>query len=230
MGTIAGQVLGDVRGKIGSMVFSRNAKGKSVKGYIYLNQPGTALQLSNRAKFQEAINSWSALDLAGKKYYRDIARFNGFKKGGYQFYVKLYMLGNIPVPLPSDSSLFEKTFSVAELLSTNIADLVVLPPLTAPFYYLFRMCQTYSSFSNFDTGVFVIKFPMQGVELNVINSLRIPYYQFFRPAEFLNSEFNSFECFKPVVLTNGGWTVSDLGGSSGISIQIEYSIRKFFGL
>ena len=230
MGTIAGQVLGDIRGKIGSLVFSRNDKAKIVRGYIYLNQPGTDLQLNNRAKFQEAINSWSALDLAEKKFFRDLAKYNGFKKGGYQYYVKLYMLGNLPVPVADNHLIVKKEVTVSEMNALFSSPIQLLPAPPAGKFYLIRhivmFCavQNYSAEGNLIIGYPGFVFYSSGVGGPLNDVIRIMP----TPDSYIHNAVGSLATLPVLLSTDYG--VADQGGSSSLFLQIEYSLFDWFNI
>lgn len=57
----AGSIIADIRGKVGTEVYSRNREGPYVKAFTSPVQPNTTPQLNNRAFMQSAVAAWQAL-------------------------------------------------------------------------------------------------------------------------------------------------------------------------
>lgn len=56
-----GSIVSDIRGKVGSEIYSRNRGGAYVKAYAAPVQPGTAAQMTNESNFATAVNTWLSL-------------------------------------------------------------------------------------------------------------------------------------------------------------------------
>lgn len=56
-----GSIVSDVRGKVGSEIYSRNRGGAYVKAYAAPVQPNTTAQITNQSNFAAAVSAWLAL-------------------------------------------------------------------------------------------------------------------------------------------------------------------------
>ncbi len=92
MALIPGQVFGDMSGKLGGSVFSRNKAGKIVRAYVVPTDARSGAQISNRSRFSGAVSQWNTLTDAEKAAWNQFAvsNFSGKKRtisglySGYQ--------------------------------------------------------------------------------------------------------------------------------------------------
>jgi len=56
-----GSIVSDIRGKVGSEIYSRNRGGAYVKAYAAPIQPGTSAQMANESNFATAVSAWLSL-------------------------------------------------------------------------------------------------------------------------------------------------------------------------
>jgi hypothetical protein len=68
-----GQVVSEIRGKLGGSVFGRNKSGAFVRMYVKPNDPQTTAQTVNRGSFGTLSSRWRALNAAEQQSFRDAA-------------------------------------------------------------------------------------------------------------------------------------------------------------
>lgn len=69
-----GSILGEIRGKLGGMVFSRNRSGQIVRKYSIPLNPDTGAQLQARASFASAVGSFHSLTPSQKTQWENFAK------------------------------------------------------------------------------------------------------------------------------------------------------------
>lgn len=109
----AGSIVSDIRGKVGTEIYSRNRSGAYVKAYTSPVQPGSSSQLSAQAEFANGMAEWASLSNEERmKWIEFAANFKspvGFAykpKNGRDLFLSCYMklnytLGLSLVPQPS---------------------------------------------------------------------------------------------------------------------------------
>lgn len=73
MARITGFVIGELRGKLGGMVFARNRRGAYVRSFVSPVDPATQKQLGARSAFTSATGGWHTLTDAQKMLWMDYA-------------------------------------------------------------------------------------------------------------------------------------------------------------
>lgn len=80
MARVLANPFGELRGKLGGIVFGRNKSGQIVRSRIFPTQPNNQAQVSARARFSSASQAWCHLAASVKSAWRDFAalpsRFN----------------------------------------------------------------------------------------------------------------------------------------------------------
>jgi hypothetical protein len=97
MALINGQMIGDMKGKLGGMVLARNKAGKIARQYVIPTDAKSGQQVSNRSGFGQAASQWATLTDLQRQQWNNFAatNFSG-KRGaisgsysGYQSFVAL---------------------------------------------------------------------------------------------------------------------------------------------
>lgn len=73
MARITGFVIGELRGKLGGMVFARNRRGAYVRSFVSPIDPATQKQIGARSSFTSATGGWHTLNDAQKMLWQDYA-------------------------------------------------------------------------------------------------------------------------------------------------------------
>lgn len=73
MALVIGNPFGELRGKVGGLVFARNARGMYVRSYAIPVNPNTEAQAQARNSFGSAIGGWHTLDDAQKMLWHSYA-------------------------------------------------------------------------------------------------------------------------------------------------------------
>ena len=110
-----GSIVSDIRGKVGSEIYSRNRGGAYVKAYAAPVQPDTPLQTGQRARITAAVNAWQGLsdhermlwnNLANDPATQDVIELKG-KRSGYNLFVarriNLALIGATANPFPANA-------------------------------------------------------------------------------------------------------------------------------
>lgn len=71
---VGGSMIGELSGKMGGMVFSRNKSGQYIRSYVVPVNPNTGAQLTARASFAGAVGSFHSLDPAEKTQWQNFAQ------------------------------------------------------------------------------------------------------------------------------------------------------------
>jgi len=79
---LGGGVFGQLSGKVGSLVFSRNRRGNYVKSLVRPIDPCTLAQLNSRINFGTSANSYHSLDGATKSLWQNFATNTFLPKHG----------------------------------------------------------------------------------------------------------------------------------------------------
>jgi hypothetical protein len=82
MARVINSFLGDLRGKVGGVVFSANKSGSILRKRVQGHNPKTAAQTAARQKFASGSGGWDGLTSAQQGYYNEFAKsgFKPFKK------------------------------------------------------------------------------------------------------------------------------------------------------
>lgn len=113
-----GSIVADIRGKVGSEIYSRNRGGSYVKGAVSPTQPNTTLQTDARAVMAQAVNDWQSLSDQERALWdafastqNNVSTGLGSKRdSGYTIYVRrkmvsIYFGDNFePAPIETDFS------------------------------------------------------------------------------------------------------------------------------
>lgn len=99
MAWIVGNPMGELRGKLGPNIFSRNGHGQYVRNYILPVNPNTIAQATARNSFSNIVNTYkdltSAQRTAWKNYadtlYQPRSHSHSMQYSGYQAYIALNM-------------------------------------------------------------------------------------------------------------------------------------------
>lgn len=70
---VGGSPMGEIRGKLGSSVFSRNKAGQIVRAYAKPTDPSTQAQITARSNFGQAVNAFHSLTPAQKAAWNSFA-------------------------------------------------------------------------------------------------------------------------------------------------------------
>lgn len=73
MARVVGSLLGELRGKLGGNVFSRNKSGAIIRQYVKPVSPNTVAQVNARAGFGQAGSLWATLSAAYRAYWGEFA-------------------------------------------------------------------------------------------------------------------------------------------------------------
>lgn len=95
----SGSIVSDIRGKVGTEIYSRNKFGSYVKSYAVPVQPGTAFQDTAQDRLATCIASWQSLSDADRLAWNDYAGSVSFSNGvglpsklsGYNLFVSRKM-------------------------------------------------------------------------------------------------------------------------------------------
>ena len=91
MARIRGQIFGDMRGKVGGSVWTRNSSGKIIRARVQPTDARSGAQIDNRGKFAAAVSGWATISNASKAAWNVFAlnlfsAKRGSKKSRYSGY------------------------------------------------------------------------------------------------------------------------------------------------
>lgn len=112
-----GSIVSDIRGRVGSEIYSRNREGSYVKSYVVPVQPNTGPQLNSRNVLTQAVSAWQALsdserlswiELAGSTFAKTKLG-DSIERVGYNTFIErkmnLLFVGSSSNPFPFNHSL-----------------------------------------------------------------------------------------------------------------------------
>ena len=73
MGTIANSVFGDISGKVGGIVFTRNLNGKYIREYVKGIDAKSIQQIANRSRWSSIVANWKSVSRADKLLWKNYA-------------------------------------------------------------------------------------------------------------------------------------------------------------
>lgn len=84
---VGGSPMGELRGKLGSSVFSRNAAGAYVRSYVVPVNPNTASQAQARSSLAQVVGSYHSLTAEQKELWDEYALTSGVFSSGFNAFV-----------------------------------------------------------------------------------------------------------------------------------------------
>lgn len=138
---VGGSPMGELSGKMGGFVFSRNKSGPYIRQYVVPVNPNTLAQIGSRANFGTAAAAWHNLTNIQKMAWQSYATttfrpFQGENVGqysGFNAFVSMFAVVAQAVSKslnPSDSSdfVFESDGGAITISASNIFSLGAVPP------------------------------------------------------------------------------------------------------
>jgi hypothetical protein len=138
---VGGNPMGELRGKLGSNVFSRNKSGQIVRGYAMPTNPSTEAQIRARSAFAQAISGFHTLNAGNKAGWNAFAAsyFNSKKRGnvpGIHSGVNAFVsLRNVALNMARCADLDEDNYTIqvnGSVAVTVATPLVPVPQILAP--------------------------------------------------------------------------------------------------
>jgi|WetSurMetagenome_2_1015567.scaffolds.fasta_scaffold09739_8 hypothetical protein len=134
MALINGQIFGDMKGKLGGMVFSRNNAGKTIRAYVVPTDAKSQQQISVRSGFATAVSKWNSLTAAFRTNWNSFAATifkpkRGSKATAYSGYQAFASL-NLLLKSLTDHD-YTAHFSPTTITATlyELADAIAEPPV-----------------------------------------------------------------------------------------------------
>jgi hypothetical protein len=216
------------RGKVGTSVFYNNGSRKNVRSYCKHTKTSTPSQRSQRAFFTEAKDAWKALSWAMVLQWNVWANQVFWKKGAYQYFIHCYMRGIGPMPVDYSHLILKRQVTVAEVCSLGSGDLELIPSPGPGKFLRMRMIQLYCYSPNFSVTPLKLKYSSYVflANINCAPSFLSAYSQLGFDSNYATAFFDVDNM--PIVLSSDFQAVTDLGGSSDLFLQIEYSIFDWY--
>lgn len=224
MGLVRAQFFGDVSGKVGGVVFSRNHKQKILRSYVYLNQAATPAQATQRAKFRDAKQAWNGLDGTDRQAWFAYAKLYNFRFGAYAFFIQCYLTDFDPMPSPPYSYYKLISITPAEYVNIDVVPIVLVPDPGPGKVLIPRSLQVFCDAYYFEGQSQVIL--LNGFSVfPYLNNLpqNAPLYCMFFPEVFNSVGFTYPFVNNSIILSDISHGIDD-GGSADVKILTEYSI------
>ncbi len=139
MARIVGSTFGELRGKLGGLVFARNAFGAYARSYVIPVNPNTERQAQARNAFSQSVGSWHTLTDAQKSAWHDYAaqyfssKRLGNVSGGHTGINAFVSLRNSLINMDRlKQDIASQTLSINSAPVTGLTQASILLPLLPP--------------------------------------------------------------------------------------------------
>jgi hypothetical protein len=224
MAIIVGTPQVQVSGKVGSMVFTSQNGEKVVRNYSNSKPAGSSLQLYYRDRFSDAVNAWRSLPYDEVWVWQKLAYMHDYKHRAYQYFIHCFIHGVGPVQFDYHHLIEKRTLTPVEISCLGTANIELVPAPGLNKFILLRHVFAFIATSNFDVYALNIGYPSYINLFNFVLS-NFPNSVGIGPALDCRSQNSGDTGYnEPIVLSSNLQPVTDLGGSSNLNIQVEYSI------
>lgn len=132
---VFGAVIGEARGSVGNVTYSRNQFGAYSKARVTPTNPNTAKQQTSRARLRACVIQWQSLTNAQRARYQIIAEMynnknrvgQSFKYNGYIYFMRQALLSvnsAKPQPTQGEAPQQKSTTSIVSIVALNTAFVV----------------------------------------------------------------------------------------------------------
>jgi hypothetical protein len=133
-------MLGDMKGKLGNITFSRNKAGKIVRQNVKSVDSNSNAQRSERDLFSKSRSEWASLSDQEKSFYRTEAFTHGNKLNGYQYFMSLNLTQLIN---PINFVKFSGIITRSDLMNCNVVPISIIQPALQGFIRVISSITTY---------------------------------------------------------------------------------------
>lgn len=217
-----------VKGKVGSSVFFSSAGQSVIRTASSKYKTSTPAQLAQRGFFQDAKDAWKILTYDMVCQWRSWASQANWKKGTYQYFIHCYMKDLGPMPVDYKHLILKRKITVAELSSIGSSPVLLIPSPGVGKFIFCRNIQWFCSIANYDPSMelAVSFFERSGYDymfqlFGNVSKCAFGHFVFI-------DDFNSHSDFSNLPLFLFGQNCNDLGCSTDLFLQIEYSIFDYY--
>jgi hypothetical protein len=229
LATVKDRLISGQIGRLGGNVIYNSQGQKVVRSYKKTNSSNSDIQIFYRNCFSYAKDLWNNFTETQLKEWRQIYYSSGSKIGAFQFWIKCYLTGTVPMPFNPYSIVFEKEISVSEILAFAGSPVVLIGAPVASKYLFARLIQIACDNPNFSITAFSLLYGNGRVFSGQNFSLPVFRLGAYNALGFDCGSSPAGVCGQPICWTFGSFPVLDLGSSTSIFVHIEYSILNWFG-